>query len=228
MSAQPQAAQPFIFHTRLNLSELTGLRARTLKQMVHHLKSVPDSCIYHHTHRFLQQHQYLSPEPPNDFSYWVSNALGERDLAEDLASVDTVQFETIAALREKIIATIETHLESDPDSASKFANKVESFYFIKSVSIIFPTSHVARSLGEFADSLKSVTVDSLYYHIFEARLRLGRGENDFSYWLRTSLGEARLADAIARLDPYTYTLDELRTRIVTMVERRIKEYDAKD
>ncbi len=61
---------PFQFYTRLQLSELTGLKASTLPELLTHIRAVPTSCIYYHTHRYLQQHQYLSPEPPNDFAYW--------------------------------------------------------------------------------------------------------------------------------------------------------------
>jgi len=59
-----KAKEPFRFYTRLHLSELTGLRAATLQQLLELIRKVPGSSIYHHTHRFLQQHQYLSPEPP--------------------------------------------------------------------------------------------------------------------------------------------------------------------
>ncbi len=72
-----EAKEPFKFYTRLHLTELTGLRAINLSQLAALIRKVPGSSIYHHTHRFLQQHQYLSPEPPNDFAYWVSEILGE-------------------------------------------------------------------------------------------------------------------------------------------------------
>ena len=76
MAQLARAAEPFRFYTRLHLTELTGLRAAGLVQLVRLLKSVPGGSIYYHTHRFLQQHQYLSPEPPNDFAYWVREILG--------------------------------------------------------------------------------------------------------------------------------------------------------
>ena len=100
-----RAKEPFRFYTRLHLSELTGLRATTLDQLLDLIKKVSGSCIYHHTHRFLQQHQYLSPEPPNDFAYWVAEILGEDELGERLVSIDTIQFSTIRSLRDKIVAT---------------------------------------------------------------------------------------------------------------------------
>lgn len=88
------------------------------------LSFLPD-CIYHHTHRFLQQHQYLSLEPPNDFAYWVSEALGEDELGERLSSIDTIQFSTIRSLREKIIQTIEDYLKHNPLAKLRFSRPGE-------------------------------------------------------------------------------------------------------
>lgn len=216
-----KAKEPFRFYTRLHLTELTGLRASTLSQLLELIKKVPGSNIYHHTHRFLQQHQYLSPEPPNDFAYWVAEVLGEDELGEKLASIDTIQFLNIRSLREKIITTIEGYLKSNSLAKLRFAREGEEFHFIKTVSFIIPTNYVAYDLKEFLDILKKITIDSIYFHIFEARLRLEKGNNDFSNWMETSLGEKELADKIARLDPYTQTLESLRNTIVQKVEQRI-------
>src|SRR3990167_8258642 len=216
-----KAKEPFRFYTRLHLSELTGLRADTLEELLDLIKKVPDPSIYHHTHRFLQQHQYLSPEPPNDFAYWVMSVLGENELGERLASIDTIQYLTIHSLREKIAATIEDYLNENPRAKSKFAGSGSEFHFIKSVSFILPTNYIATDLKEFAQILKKVTIDSIYFHIFEARLRLEKKTNDFSNWVETSLGDKQLADKIAKMDPYTYTLEDLRKNVIKLVEKRI-------
>lgn len=217
-----KAKEPFRFYTRLNLSELTGLWAANLDGLLENLKKVSDSCIYHHTHRFLQQHQYLSPEPPNDFAYWITNVLGEKELGERLASIDTVQFNNIRALRQEFVSIIEGYLKERPSARSRFANRDEAFYFIKSLSFVFPTDYTADDLIEFLYMLRKITIDSIYFHIFESRLRLGKDTNDFSYWIRESLGDSKLADDIARLDPYSHTLEELRDRMIIFIERRIK------
>lgn len=216
-----KAKDPFQFYTRLHLSELTGLKARTLEELLELLNNVSGSCIYHHTHRFLQQHQYLSPEPPNDFAFWVGEVLGERELAEQLASIDTVQFPSIRALRERIIETIGAYLKERPISKNRFASDSQAFYFIKSVSFVMPTCYTAHDAKEFADILGKITIDSIYYHIFESRLRLERGENDFSNWFKNSLGEEEIARKISRLDPYTRTLEDLRKTLIRIIEKRI-------
>lgn len=216
-----KAKETFRFFTRLHLSELTGLRAVTLSQLLDIIKEVPGSCIYHHTHRFLQQHQYLSPEPPNDFAFWVGGVLGEDELAERLASIDTVQYTTIRSLRDKIAMTIENYLESDPSARLKFARIGEEFHFIKSVSFVIPTNYEVSDLKEFVDVLEKITIDSIYFHIFEARLRLEKKTNDFSNWIETSICDKELADKISRLDPYTRTLEDLRRAIIGIIKMRI-------
>ena len=161
-----KAKEPFKFYTRLHLSELTGLRATTLSQLLDIIKTVPGASIYHHTHTFLQQHQYLSPEPPNDFAYWVTEVLGERKLGERLASIDTVQFSTIHSLRDKIVSTIEDYLKNNPLAGLRFSREGEEFHFIKSVSFFLPTKYIAFDLKEFVEILRKITIDSIYYHIF--------------------------------------------------------------
>lgn len=216
-----KAKEPFRFYTRMHLSELTGLRANSLNLLATLIKEVPDSCIYTHTHRFLQQYQYLSPEPPNDFAYWVTEILGEDDLGKRLGEIDTMQFSEMAVLKERLAATIEDYLKDHPIEKLKFAREGEEFHFMKTVSFILPTNYVAYDLQEFVRALKNVTVDSIYFHIFEARLRLGRKTNDFSYWIENSLGNERLAISIASLGPYLCTLEDLRGMIISVIEKEI-------
>jgi len=216
-----RADDPFRFVSRLHLTELTGLRASTLGQLLELLKTVPGSCIYHHTHHFLQQHQYLSPEPPNDFAHWVAEDLGEPELGEQLASIDTVRFSTIRGLREVIVETTERFLRDKPSAARKSVEEDGEFHFMKAVSFAVPTAYLAYDLREFAEALDKVTVHSVYFHMFEARLRLERPTNDFSAWIENCLGDKVLARQIDGLDPYTRTMENLRGTLVRLVKKRI-------
>lgn len=221
MTELTRATEPFRFYTRLHLTELIGLKAANLVQLVRLLKSVPGGSIYYHTHRFLQQHQYLTPEPPNDFAYWVREILGEEELGERLASIDIIQFSTIRNLREKIIETIEEYLEQRPEAKLRFAQEGGEFHFKKAVSFILPTQHISYDLREFVEVLKRITIDSIYFHIFEARLRLEKKTNDFSNWIENSIGNKELALSIAHLDPYVCTLEDLRRTITDLIEKEI-------
>lgn len=226
MTPLVKAQEPFHFCTKLHLTGLTGLKAANLRELLDLLREVPGSSIYHHTHRFLQQHHFLSPEPPNDFAYWVREVLGEEELGERLASIDIMQFSTIRDLRGEIVKTIEAFLEEQPAAGRKFARKDEEFIFMRSMSFIAWTPYYAADLKEFMDVLKKITIDSIYFHIFEARLRLEKPTNDFSNWLETALGEKDLAARIAALDPYTLTLDDLRNKIVRIIEKKLRSENA--
>ena len=93
----------FHFYVKFDQTLLLGQRAKNVPELLEGIRRVPESCIYYHTHRFLQQHHYLSPEPPNDFAYWVTEVLGDKVLGEQLSSVDTIQFESISALRDRFV-----------------------------------------------------------------------------------------------------------------------------
>jgi hypothetical protein len=213
------AKEPFRFSTRLHLKELTGLSASNLSQLVSRLKEVPDAVVYYHTHSFVEEYQFLTPEPTNVFALWVEDALGYDILAERLASIDTFAFPTIGALKQMIIGVIQDFLAQT--SNEREAPPDDEFHFIKSISVVLPTPYIARDLQEFVGILRRISIGSLYFHIFEARLRLQRGTNDFSLWLEDCLGEKELAEQITRLDPYNYTLENLRETIVTLCEKRL-------
>lgn len=219
-----QAKEPFHFFGRANLKELTGLKASNLQELVSILKTVPDSVVYYHTHNFIEEHHYLTPEPANDFSVWVSDALGDDILGERLAAIDTFEFTSLAALRDRLVSIIEEDLSQEAPHLTGRREALEGreFRFIKSISVIMPTHYVAHDLREFVEVLQLLSLSSLYFHIFESRLRLGKGQNDFSAWLESSLDEKELAQEVARLDPYNYTLEGLRSSLIQLTENRIK------
>lgn len=205
---------PFAFHTKLEQTLLLGRKARNLRMLTDGIREVTDASIYHHTHRFLLQHHYLSPEPPNDFAYWVTEVLNDKILGERLSSIDIIQFESIAALRARLLEVLEEHTAVVERIVE--APRGEEFHFMASRIFVLPTPFVVSTLGEFRQTLEQVTINSIYYHMFDARLRLGRGDNDFSRWLDDE-GYPDLAAEIRDLDPYTQTLEGLRKRLTSMV-----------
>ncbi|MBI2853472.1 MAG: mechanosensitive ion channel family protein [Chloroflexi bacterium] len=215
-----RAREPFRFETRLQVTELTGLGARNLKELAEILKKSPDSVVYYHTHNFLLEHHFLFHEPANDFAAWVVDVLGDAVLGERLAAVDIFEFPNLGQLRERLVEMMEECLSTQENGRQ--APPDREFYFLKSVSMVLPTSYTARNLREFLEALRKISIGSLYFHVFEARLRLGKGLNDFSTWLKDSMGEEELARKIARIDPYTYSLEGLRSLLIQFVEQRIE------
>lgn len=217
-----RARRPFRFFTRLCLTSLTGLKARSLVELLGHLEAAPDPVIYQHTYRFLRQHQYLVPEPPNDFAYWVGNILGDERLGEQLAAVDTIRFDSLEELKRVLVETVRRHVAGRANGAEVPEGK--EFHFMQAIRFSVPTAHEARDLAEFARCLKRVSPSSLYLHLFEALLRPPTGVNDFAAWLQGELDEPALARKVSSLDPYTHTLEGLRSTLITMMERRLEEH----
>jgi hypothetical protein len=206
----------FYFNTKLDQTILLGRTAKNIPELLEGIKAVPESSIYYHTHKFLHQHHFLSPEPPNDFSYWITEVLNDARLGEIMSSVDIIQFHTLEDLRNRFVEILSEQPQQDQRLLS--APQGEEFHFMCSRMFVLRTPHIAHNLDEFKEVLKRVSVNSLYYHIFDAKLRLEKGENDFSRWFR-DLGKPELAEKVARLDPYTFTLEGLRSRIIQLVER---------
>jgi len=205
----------FYFNTKLDQTILLGKRARDVAELLEGIRTVPESSIYYHTHRYLHQHQFLSPESPNDFAYWITEVINEARLGEIMSSVDIIQFHALADLRDRFVEILTNYLQPKKRKTPA-APEGSEFHFMSCRTFVLQTPFVARNPAEFREALRKVSVNSIYYHVFDAKLRLEKGENDFSRWFR-DLGKTQLADEIARLDPYTHTLEGLRNRIIQLV-----------
>lgn len=212
------ANEPFVFYSSLQLVELTGVRAVSLPELAGHIRTIGSSSIYHHTHQFVRQYLYLAPEPPNDFACWISDVIGDERLGEALSAVDITAYPSIGSIRDALISTIEGELEKRPRLKNLIAPEGEEFNFLKSISFVFPTGYNACNLEELSNCVRSASFNSIYFHMFEAKLRLERPTNDFSNWLANSLGDERRAIGIAGIDPYTQTGESIRASILKILD----------
>ena len=216
-----QAKDPFRFYSRQNLTYLTGRKARNLTELLAGIRAATEASVYHHTHHFLVRHEFLSPEPPNDYAYWITNILRERVLGEELASIDLREFSDLETIRARIAEVINLFMEQNPGRSDRNAPPGEEFHFMETQSFVFPTKYVANNLAEFRDCLEHVSIHSIYFHVFEARLR--HRTSDFSLWLSSSLDEGKLAMEFLQFDPYTQTLENLRRTLIRLVDHRLKK-----
>jgi hypothetical protein len=206
--------EPFVFYTERRLVLLTGLRAKTLAELLRLLYDVPGSAIFYHTHHMYLSHHFETPVFSNDFALWASEALQDEALGERLAGIDLLAFTSVRQLREEIIHTIERHATENGRSQRE-CPPGDEFHFCRSKSFIMTTGIVAHDPDEFFALLPDVSNTSLFFHFFEARLRLGRPTNDFSHWLRWR-GATAAADRIDLIDPYNQTLDEFKQAIIAL------------
>lgn len=205
----------FRFFTARRLVEANGLRAATIRELVTHLKKVGGASIFYHTHASYLEHHFVRRRFYNDFATWISGAVQEHKLAEQIAGIDMMDYTTIRDLRNAIVHTIQTHLDERKGERARKAPAGEEFYFCKAKSFVFPTGLEARSVPDFFECIRQISPLSLYYHVFESRLRLQRTTSDFAVWL-TDMGAADIAGKINRLDPYAFSLEELRERIISL------------
>lgn len=212
-------AQPFYFNTSAHLLRITTQKANTLSEFLRALRDCPDDSIFQHVFRTLQEHHFLREGFSNDFAHWALAACNEPGLAEGLAGVDVREYTSVPQLRERFIQIVEKFLHDDPEADRRVAD--ETFYFCASDIVVIPTSFRAHTLGEFAEGLRQVSVHSIHHHFIEARLRIRLMSNDFSQWLHEDVGLTETARALNRIDIYTATLEDVREKILRVVERAL-------
>ena len=210
--ATRQAAEPFHFNSAANLLRIGRERADNLTEFLEALRQCPESSIFQHTFRTLEEHHFISEGFSNDFAHWAYVECNETGLGEILASLDVRVFTSIFDLRQRIVDVVEDYIESHPQSAQRPARK--PFHFCASETVVMPTPFVATNLPEFIAAMSHVTIHSIHHHFIEARLRLRLQSNDFSIWLSEDMNLPQYAAKINRIDIYTSTLEGVRQQIV--------------
>ena len=207
---------PFSFVACLELLEFVGERAENERQLADLLEEVPLDSIYYHTHSFYLRHKFVAGAYPNDFATWAAIQVRDRTLGERLAMVDPGLFPNLQALREELVSVIDDHLRHLQIVPGPIVG--EPFEFIQSQLVEIPTGLQAATLQEFRDVLLEVDLTAIYFHLMEARMRLGRGQNDFAAWVERGLGIASLAAKIRAVDPYAGSLEQTRSRLVQLCD----------
>ena len=215
------AEHPFLFTGCWELREMLGRSARDEQQLVEAIEEIPLDSIYYHTHSFFLRHKYIVGPYPNDFATWAAIQVRDRVLGEKLGILDPYDFENLEAVRAEIVTIIEEHLSQLQIIPRAIYG--EPFYFMQSRIIEVPTDLEARTLTEFREILATVDVSVVYYHTFEAMLRLGRKKGDFALWVEDQLGLPELAQKISTLDPYMTTLESVRTRIIRLCDEVLEK-----
>lgn len=211
----------FQFYSERRIVEITDRYATDMKELVENIETVSGSAIFYHTLGSLMEQHFVTSGFRNDFAQWVSDSLNEDEVGERLAGIDILSFTSLRDLRGEMAGVIRTHLANNDDKPLRKAPERERFEFCETRSFMFPIDRVAHNLEDLSNHLRRVPISSIFFHFIQSRLRLHRLENDFSYWLRDSLGMSELAEKIDRLNPYFFTLEQLRERIVELIEKEL-------
>jgi trehalose synthase-fused probable maltokinase len=211
---------PFRFVACVELREFMGVRAEDERQLMELIEQVPLDSIYYHTHAFFLRHKFLAGIYPNDFATWVAVHVRDQMLGEQLAMVDPAEFDNLESLRNGLVSLIDDHLRRL--SIVPRIVSGEPFDFVRSRIVEVPTGLEVRTLDEFRQALLEVDASAIYFHLVEARVRLG-GDNDFTAWLDRGLGQARLAARIRGINPYGGSLERTRSRLIQRCDEALAE-----
>jgi len=216
--------QPFIFIACVELRESLDYRADDERELLERLEEIPAGSVFYHTHGYFLRHRPVTTAYGNDFAAWVATHVRDQVLAERLAVVNPFEFRTLEDLREELVSIISDHvLHLSTVPRVEFG---DPFFFQQSHIVEVELGTPAHSLAEFRTGLAEVDSSAIYYHMVEARARLGRRSGDFAEWTRSSLGLPDLAERIERIDTYMTSLERVRARVLSLVDAALESGSA--
>ncbi|HEV8472044.1 MAG TPA: DUF5752 family protein [Methylomirabilota bacterium] len=216
-----EAKHPFVFIACVELRQSLDHRARDERELLDRLEEVPAGSVFYHTHGYFLRHRPITTAYGNDFAAWVAGQVRDQVLAERLAVVNPFEFADLELLREEMASIIHDHLLRL--SSVPRVEIGEPFFFQQSHIVEVPLGPGAMTLAEFRTALAEVDSSAIYYHMVEARARLGRRSGDFAEWLRTSLELPKLAERIERVDTYMTSLERVRARVLSLIDSALED-----
>jgi hypothetical protein len=208
----------FEFKQCVTLVKATAKKAKSLSELRNLIALGSSDSIAHHTYQYFLKGRIM--EYTNDFAHWAGESLEESALAEQLSNIDPYAFPTVELLRSEILRTIDEYRERFPEPREALTR--DEFYLNDAVTIVFPAGVRAQNLAEFLMAIKYIDPSSIYYHFYDARVRLAGRLDDFSKWFRNDLGKADLASRITSIDPFMHNLEGIRERIAAAVEDEVR------
>lgn len=221
-SPNNSCTNPFWFRDCFIMTMPIGQKATNLRELLHALHEVSDAVLFYHLFQYRLAIVAPAVEYPNDFALWAAKALQDAKLAEKLSSCDPFDYEDMVQVRRAVTDILEEYLWDLP--YIPWARSGLEFHFCEASTVVFRSQIAAGTLREFYEALKQVGYDSIYYHLFEGRWRLGvRERDDFSYWLETSFDLPELVAAIRNMDIYFYSFREIQDTLLKMLEKYLEE-----
>jgi hypothetical protein len=217
--ARKKPDKSFIFRDVVTVVKTTGLKASTLDELREGIAAVSEESIFHHTYQYFAKGHVQ--EYTNDFAQWAAESLEERALAEYLANIDSFSFKSTDALRKELLRVVDDYREKFP--APRPVLPGAEFYFSEAVSFVFAAGVRAKNLAEFLTAIKFIDASSIYYHYYEARVRLRKEQDDFSKWIAEVVKNQALADCVRSIDPFMHNLEGVRTHLAEMLEDGLRK-----
>jgi hypothetical protein len=208
---------PFEFKQCVNILKSTGKKARSLRELRETISLISTGALFYHTCQYYLKGHIL--QYTNDFAHWAGEVLEESVLAEQLSNIDPYAYVSIDAIRSELIRVIDEYLKAYKEPRE--VRPGEEFFFEETVTLVFSAGIQVRNLAEFLIAVRYLDASSIYYHFYEARVRLG-GRDDFSNWLEHSLNKATLAEKIRKIDLFMHTIEGTRSHIIESIEEEVQ------
>jgi len=205
-------SRPFIFKSELWIPRYTGIRVYTVREFIETLKIIDKFSIFYHMYINIFNYHNLPTFYTNSISFWFYKN-GHLLLAEKISIIDPLDYYDLDDLRNALVQTLEKNYNKDLDKKEKLT----PFYFIKAEREIIDCERIANTLDQFVEGIKKSSINSLFYHLITSRIENKTLVNDYSSWL-LSIGEAKKAEKINKLDLYIMNLYEVKKEIIKILE----------
>ncbi|AAY81132.1 DUF5752 family protein [Sulfolobus acidocaldarius] len=188
------------------------LKANNIRELMEGVKKCDNYSLFYHIFHPVFSSHLIPEEYSNDFAHWISESLGDKELAELVSDIPGAEPRTVDNIRSDLINVLS--LRSNGRVA------LSPFVFVSCRVITYKTNYVANTLGEFLDCLSEIPGRSLVWHFVTRRVLGYTNRNDFSSWLETNFGLSEVAEELSKIDPQTYVDEEvLRSDIIKTLER---------
>jgi hypothetical protein len=212
---------PFQFTGCVEVRQALDHRARDERELLDRLEDVPAGSVFYHTHGYFLRHRPVTTAYGNDFAAWVAGHVRDQVLAERLAVINPFEIASLEDLREELMSTVHDHLlRLSTVPRVEFG---DVFHFQQSHIVEVPLGPPVTTLAEFRAGLAEVDASAVYFHMVEARSRLGRRSGDFAEWIRDGLAMPALAERIERIDAYMTNLERVRARVLSLLDSALEE-----
>ncbi len=216
------APNVFWFSEYLVMPQPTGKNATNLRELLQFLREMSEPVLEYHLWQSRLALTQTVVEYTNDFALWAAKALNDPNLAERLGSIDPFEYEELTQIRDAMVELLEEYLWDFPFNPE--VRPGYELYFCEASSVIMRSGFSAQTLRQFCAAIRTVGLDSVYYHFVEARRRLrDRKKDDFFHWIETNFEMPDLVSAMRGIDIFFYTLAEIRDTILSLIKQHVGE-----
>ena len=208
------AIEPFALFDCNLLRCALGRTVTNLRELLDAVRTAPDAVLEHHMVRCALDDHFELYEFPNDLARWCWEALGHAGLAEQLGLVDPYQHRSTSSLRAALVNAIEESVWG-LDRVPSCPPGLE-LSLLESRVVAYDTGERFATPAAFVDSLPTLPLRSIFYHVHEARRRSPMTVDDFSLWLERTGADAGLVAKLRAVDFYFLNLNQLRREFVTI------------